>query len=332
MKVAIVGVTGAVGQEILHLLETRSFPLSSIRCFASPRSQGKKVKFRDESIPVEPLIEKCFEGIEMAFFCAGASISRQFVPSARQSGAFVVDSSSAFRMEKDVPLIIPEINSHAIHAAQGLIASPNCAATMLLMPLAPLHRLYRVKRIVASTYQAASGAGATLLHELQAKTKAYLEGKPYQHFLPVPYAFNLFPHNSTLHEDGYVEEERKMLFETRKILEDDSIQLSATCVRVPVLRAHAVSANIEFHNSFSLKDAENAIATQSGVKLFEDRAKNRFPTPRDATGINEVLCGRLRIDPSQPNTLELWSVGDQLLKGAALNAVQIAEHVLRTFQ
>ena len=332
MKVAIVGVTGAVGEQVLHLLEKRAFPLSSLSCFASLRSKGKKVSFQAESIPIQILDEKCFAGIDLAFFCAGASISRQFVPIARQCGAFVVDSSSAFRMEKDVPLIIPEINAHALQSAKGLVASPNCAATMLLMPLAPLHRLYRVKRIVASTYQAASGAGATLLRELQAETKAYLEGKPYHNFLPIPYAFNLFPHNSTLHENGYVEEERKMLDETRKILEDDAIQLTATCVRVPVLRAHAVSANVEFHKSVSLTEAQQAIAAQNGVRLFEDRSKNRFPTPRDATGIDEVLCGRLRIDTSQPNTLELWSVGDQLLKGAALNAVQIAEHVLRTYQ
>ncbi len=332
MKTAIVGVTGAVGEQILHLLEKRSFPVSALRCFASQRSAGKKIHFRSQSISVETIQDQSFAGLDLIFFCAGATVSRQFVPRAMQSGALVVDSSSAYRMNPDVPLIIPEINPHALKSAHRLIASPNCAATMLLMPLAPLHRLYRIKRIVVSTYQAASGAGATLLRELQEETRAYLEGRHHPQFLNVPYAFNLFPHNSQLHEDGYVEEERKMLFETRKILEDDSIRLSATCVRVPVLRAHSISANVEFHQPVSVADAERAINAMPGVRLFEDRAQNRFPTPRDATGIDDVLCGRLRIDPSQENTLELWSVGDQLLKGAALNAVQIAEHVLRTYQ
>jgi aspartate-semialdehyde dehydrogenase len=327
MNGAIIGATGAVGEQILHLLEKRAFPVQNLTCFASPGSVGKTVLFRGRSIPIQTLSERSFDDVDLAFFCAGASVSRQYVPIARRAKTFVVDSSSAFRQESDVPLVIPEINAHALQSAKGLAASPNCAATMLLMPLYPLHRLYRVKRIVAATYQAASGAGARLMRDLLEETKAYLEGKFDPHSTSVPYAFNLFPHNSELHENGYVEEECKMLFETRKILEDESIQLSATCVRVPVLRAHSIAANVEFHRPVSIREAESAIASMPGVRLFQDRSKNRFPTPRDASGIDEVLCGRLRIDAGQPNTLEFWSVGDQLLKGAALNAVQIAELV-----
>lgn len=318
--VAIIGVTGAVGQEILRLLDERSFPLHSLRCFASPRSLGQTVLFKQERLPVEKL--ESLKNIDLAFFCAGSSLSKEWKSKA---DCLVIDSSSAFRMDPSVPLIIPEINAHAIRG--NWIASPNCAATVLLMPLFPLHQKFRVKRIVASTYQAASGAGAHLLKELQEETKAYLEEKPYAHHLPFPYAFNLYPHNSRLDSSGYVEEEIKMRDETRKILEDLSIQLSATCVRVPVLRAHSVSANIEFHHSFSLAEIEDSLKNTKGVQFFENRSQNRFATPLDATGKDDIFCGRVRMDPSQPNTLEFWSVGDQLRKGAALNAVQIAETV-----
>lgn len=319
-NIAIVGATGAVGQEILHLLEKRAFPVKRLRCFASPRSLGKKVRFNSEEIPLEVLNEKALENIDLAFFAAGGTVSKEWIP---KVNCVVVDSSSAFR--DSAPLIIPEINPHALKSHQGVVASPNCAATILLMPLFPLHRQFKVKRVIVSTYQAASGAGAHLLEELQRETRAFLDNLPYAQTLPVPYAFNLFPHNSPLHPSGYVEEERKMLFETRKILEDPSIQLSATCVRVPVLRAHSISANVELHHPFVLDAIYDAWARVPGLKIFEDRASNRFPTPFDATGQDEIFCGRLRIDPSQPNTLEFWAVGDQLLKGAALNAVQIAE-------
>ncbi len=312
-NIAIVGATGAVGQEILRLLKKRQFPVANLRCFASKRSAGKEIG----EIKIEELTS--LDGIDLAFFCAGSSVSKEWIP---KSKCLVVDSSSAFR--DSLPLIIPEINAHALRGAR-LAASPNCAATILLMPLFPLHRKYKVKRIVASTYQAASGAGAKLLQELQNETKAFLENRSYAHTLPFPYAFNLYPHNSTLHETGYVEEERKIQSETRRILEDPSIAVSATCIRVPVLRAHSISANIEFHHPFSLSEIYEAWSRTPGLKVFEDRAQNRFPTPFDATGQNDIFCGRLRIDPSQPNTLEFWAVGDQLLKGAALNAVQIAE-------
>lgn len=310
-KIVVVGATGAVGQEIVRLLIERKFP-AEIHCFASAKSVGKRV----HSIPVEAMQE--LSDIDLAFFCAGSAVSKEWIPKMK---CVCIDSSSAFRAT--APLIIPEINAHAIKG--NLIASPNCAATILLMPLFSLHRLFGVKRIVASTYQAASGAGAHLLQELQRETRAHLENRPYSHTLPFPYAFNLYPHNSALNANGYVEEELKMLYETRKILEDDQIQVSATCVRVPVLRAHSVAANVEFRRSFTLDAVYEALKGVPGLKVFEDRGTNRFATPADVTGKNDVYCGRFRIDPSQPNTLEFWSVGDQLLKGAALNAVQIAE-------
>jgi len=322
-NIAIVGATGAVGQEILRLLQHREFPVSRLRCFASSRSVGKIVHFKSEKIALEALDEHSLKEMDLAFFAAGGTVSREWIP---RTTCLVVDSSSAFR--ESAPLVIPEINAHALNTHQGVVASPNCAATILLMPLFPLHRQYKVKRIVASTFQAASGAGAHLMEELKQETEAFLESRPFSHSLPFPYAFNLFPHNSLLHPSGYVEEERKMLYETRKILEDPEIQVSATCVRVPVLRAHSIAANVEFHKPFSLDAIYKAWAQVPGLKIFEDRSINRFATPFDATGQDEVFCGRLRIDPSQPNTLEFWAVGDQLLKGAALNAVQIAEQLL----
>jgi aspartate-semialdehyde dehydrogenase len=322
MKIAVIGASGAVGNEIVRLLETRNFPVKMLRCFATPRSLGKTISFRGQQIPLE-ILEHL--DVDLAFFAAGSAISKEWIP---KTNALCIDSSSAFR--ETVPLVIPEINAHAMKNHSNVIASPNCAATILLMPLAPLHRLYQVKRIVVSTYQAASGAGAHLVKYLEEETRAKLLGQYFPTTLPYPYAFNLFPHTSELHANGYVGEELKMLHETRKILEDPTIALSATCVRVPILRAHSVSANIEFRRPFELNEAIAAVKAMPGVILFEDRSKNRFPTPFDATGRNEIFCGRFRIDPSQPNTLEFWAVGDQLLKGAALNAVQIAEALLKS--
>lgn len=312
---AVVGATGAVGQEIVRLLIERQFPFEKIHLFASAKSAGKTV----HSLPVKPL--ESLEGIDLAFFAAGGAVSKEWIPKAK---CICIDSSSAFRSTH--PLIIPEINAHAMEG--NLLTSPNCAVTILLMPLFRLHRLFGVKRIVVSTYQAASGAGAHLLNELQAETKAHLENRPYRHLLPFPYAFNLYPHNSPLTSSGYVEEELKMLHEARKILEDDSIAMSATCVRVPVLRAHSLSANVEFKKPFTLPQIYQLLENVPGLKIFEDRATNRFATPVDATYKTDVFCGRFRIDPSLPNTLEFWAVGDQLLKGAALNAVQIAERLM----
>lgn len=312
--VAVVGATGAVGQEIVRLLHERNFPMERLHLYASAKSVGKTIA----GIAIE-LLEN-LDHVDIAFFCAGSSVSKQWIPNAK---CLCIDSSSAFR--KSAPLVIPEINAHALKIHQGVIASPNCATTILLMPLFALHRKFGVKRIIAATYQAASGGGALLLQQLQEETRAYLENKEYQSPLKYPYAFNLFPHTSPLQTNGYVEEELKMVHETRKILEDDTIQVSATCVRVPVLRAHSIAANIEFKNVFQLEQIYETLKNIPGLKIFEDRANNRFATPFDATGKNEVFCGRFRVDESQSNTLEFWAVGDQLLKGAALNAVQIAE-------
>lgn len=324
--IALVGATGAVGQEILKLLEKRSFPIKSLRCFASPRSQGKRVAFRGEKIEFETLKPGCFKNADLLFFCAGKKISVEYVPQAVEEGALVIDSSSAFRQDPSVPLVIPEINLHALDAHRGIVASPNCTTSLMLMALAPLHRLVPIRRIVAATYQAASGAGARAMEELQEETRAFLSGKKYARtVMPFPYAFNLFSHNSQLLENGYVEEEMKMVHETRKILEDESIQVTATCVRVPVLRAHSMALNVEFSGEITLEEIYTRLRSAPGLAILEDRQANRFPMPLDASGHDEVYCGRIRQDPTQPHTFEFWVVGDQLLKGAALNAVQIAE-------
>lgn len=324
-NVAIVGATGAVGQEMLKMLEQRDFPLNNLRCFASARSLGKTVCFRGEEIPLEVLSPNSFDKIDIALFSAGRKISLEYAPIAQKAGAIVIDNSSAFRKDPNVPLVIPEINAHALKGHRGIIANPNCSTIIMLMALAPLHRTFGIKRIVAATYQAASGAGAQAMIELQEETKAALENKPFERsIMPYPYAFNLFTHNSPLSENGYVEEEMKLLTETRKILENDHIHVTATCVRVPVLRAHSEALNVEFHHPITKEAAQNILENSSGVCLVDN------PMPIDASGKNEILCGRIREDFSQPNTLNLWVVGDQLLKGAALNAIQIGEHLCHT--
>ena len=329
ITVGIVGATGAVGVEILSLLESRSFPVEDIKLFASVKSIGTYLSFRGKRIPIQPLNTTCFEGCDIVFFTAGSKISKAYAEIAKNSRAIVIDNSSAFRMEKDVPLIIPEINAKALAFHKGIIANPNCATIIMLMAIAPLHNIAKIKRIVAATYQAASGAGAKGMHDLIQETKAHLEGKEYtRSIIPFPYAFNLFLHDSALQENSYTEEELKMLYETRKILEDDTIRVTATCVRVPVLRAHSEALNVEFHTPLSSKQAYEILKNSPGVTIYEDREKNRFPMPQDAVGQDSIFYGRIREDLSQENTLDLWVVGDQLLKGAALNAVQIAELLL----
>lgn len=325
---AIVGATGAVGQELLKVLEKRRFPVASLRCFGSERSKGKSLDFDGKSIPVEALTEKSLDGSDLVIFSAGKKISQQFAPRAIQEGAVVVDNSSAFRLDSEIPLIVPEINGSSLERRHRLIASPNCTATIMLMALAPLHRKVPIKRIVAATYQAASGAGARAMEELEEETRALLENRPFERkVVPHPYAFNLFLHNSPLEESGYLEEESKVVSETRKILNAPNLPIAITCVRVPVLRAHSIALNVEFEEPLSVEEAHQILAQAPGVAILEDRTKNRFPMPIDASGQDLVFCGRVRRDLSQENTLDLWVVGDQLLKGAALNAVQIAEHV-----
>jgi aspartate-semialdehyde dehydrogenase len=332
-NVAIVGATGAVGIEILKCLEDRNFPVQSLRLFASPRSAGKTLPFRGQQLVIEPLTNNSFRGIDVALFSAGSSISKEFAPLAVAAGAVVVDNSSAFRMDSEIPLVVPEINSTALESHRGIIANPNCVAIIATVPLWPIHKHNRIKRIIAASYQAASGAGAAAMEELSESTRAHLEGRDYQpKVLPHPYAFNLFSHNAGIDPDtGYNGEELKFMQETRKIFGDESIAMSITAVRVPVLRAHAIALTVECEQPITPATARALLIGAEGVKLVDDQANNYFPMPKDATGQGDVLVGRIRQDLSDPSgkTLSLFVAGDQLLKGAALNAVQIAEKLLQ---
>ncbi|HUJ75890.1 MAG TPA: aspartate-semialdehyde dehydrogenase [bacterium] len=324
--VAVAGATGAVGQEMLRVLHQRRFPVRELTLLASARSVGKTLRFGDDTVPVQELTSDSFRGVDIALFSAGGSRSKTFAPHAVEAGAVVVDNSSAFRMDPQVPLVVPEVNPQEIKSHHGIIANPNCSTIAMVVPLYPLHQAFGVRRVVAATYQAASGGGAQAMRELQEETLAVLQGRPYQRTVfPQQYAFNLFPHNSPLMDNGYVEEEMKMVRETHKIMGDNSLRITATCVRVPVLRAHSEALNIEFARDVSPEEAYAVLRKAPGVEVHEDRAHNRWATPVDASGRDPVLVGRLRRDLSQPNTLDLWLVSDQLLKGAALNAVQIAE-------
>lgn len=330
VHVAIAGATGAVGAEFLRLLEERPFPLASLKLLASARSAGKTLRFKGADLPVEELTDDSFDGVDIAFFSAGGSRSRAFAPAAVRAGAVVVDNSSAYRMAPNVPLIVPEVNSQDIWSHEGIIANPNCSTILLLMVLAPLMRLCPIRRVVVSTYQAASGAGAQAMQELEEQSRAHLSGSPVEkNVFPHQIAFNLFSHNTTIDASGYNEEELKMVKETRKILHLPDLALTATCVRVPVLRAHSESVNIEFAGPRpSVAAARDALAAFPGVRVVDDRDANHFPMPLDASGRDEVLVGRIREDMSCPNALDLFLSGDQILKGAALNGFQIAEALL----
>ncbi len=328
-KVAIAGVTGAVGVEFLRLLDERHFPISELRPLASARSAGKTVRFAGRDVPVQELTEDSFEDIDIAFFSAGGSISKKYAPIAAKAGAVVVDNSSAFRMDAKVPLVIPEINPEAIAGHDGIIANPNCSTIIAIVPLWPIHKKNRIRRLIAATYQAASGAGAAAMEELRESTRAHLENREYAHtVLPHPYAFNLFSHNSKIDPaTGYNEEEIKMVQETQKIFGDADIRISATCVRVPVLRAHSEALTFECERPTTPAEVREILAAAPGVKLIDDPVKNYFPMPKDASGQGDVLVGRIRQDTSDPSgkSIAMFVAGDQLLKGAALNAVQIAE-------
>jgi len=326
---AIVGATGAVGVELIRCLEERAFPLSELRLFASARSAGKTFRFRDQALAVRELNEQSFSGVDLALFSAGGSISKRFAPIAVRAGATVVDNSSAFRMDPAVPLVVPEINPQTVHGHRGIIANPNCCAIISITPLWPIHRANRIARLLLATYQSASGAGAAAMHELLESTRAYLEERAYQHrVLPHPYAFNLFSHNTRIDPvTGYNEEETKVIQETRKIFGDTAIRVSATCVRVPVLRAHSVAITFECERPITPAQVRELLRAAPGVKLVDDAERNYFPMPRDASGQDPILVGRIRQDLSDPGgrSICLFVAGDQLLKGAALNAVQIAE-------
>jgi aspartate-semialdehyde dehydrogenase len=327
--VAIVGATGAVGVELIRCLEERRFPLSELRLFASARSAGKTLPFRGARLTVRELTEDSFRGVNVALFSAGASTSKRFVPLAVRAGATVVDNSSAFRMQADVPLVVPEINAQALQGHQGIIANPNCSAIIAITPLWPIHQANRIERLIISTYQAASGGGAAAMEELRESTRAYLEGREYANkVLPHPYAFNLFSHNTRIDPvSGYNDEETKVREETRKIFGEPQLRVSATCIRVPVLRAHSASITFECERPISPSAVRALLREAPGVKLVDDPERNYFPMPRDASGQDAILVGRIRQDLSDPSgrSIALFVSGDQLLKGAALNAVQIAE-------
>ena len=329
--VAILGATGAVGQELLTLLEERCFPLKQLRLLASPRSAGQTVVFKGQSLTVEPVSADALAGVDLVLASAGGSVSRQWAPVAVEQGAVVIDNSSAFRMDPAVPLVVPEVNPQAALTHQGIIANPNCTTILLTLALAPLAAMRPLRRVVVSTYQSASGAGARAMEELRQLSRTVLDGgEARSEVLPHSLAFNLFLHNSPLQANGYCEEELKMLNETRKIMQLPELSLSATCVRVPVLRAHSEAVNIEFEAPLSVAEARAALAQAPGVELIEDFETNRFPMPTDVTGRDPVAVGRIRQDLSHPQALELWLCGDQIRKGAALNAVQIAELLLES--
>lgn len=328
VNVAILGATGAVGAELLQLLEERNFPINELKLLASPRSAGKTLTFKGKSITVEAVTKEAFQGVDILLASAGGSTSKQWAAIAVEAGAVVIDNSSAFRMDPNVPLIVPEINPEAAQQHKGIIANPNCTTIIMGVAIYPLHQVQPIKRIVVSTYQSASGAGARAMEEVRQQTTAILAGEtPTTESFPYPLAFNLFPHNSPLNDQGYCEEEMKMVNETRKIFNAPNLKVSATCVRVPVLRAHSEAVNLEFDAPFSPAKAKEILATAPGVSIVEDWEKNYFPMPIDATGKDPVLVGRIRKDISQDHGIEMWLCGDQIRKGAALNAVQIAELV-----
>jgi aspartate-semialdehyde dehydrogenase len=315
-----------VGQELLTLLAERQFPVAELLPLASPRSAGQEIAWQGEALSVQPVREGCFAGVDLVLASAGGSVSRTWAPQAVAAGAVVIDNSSAFRLDPEVPLVVPEVNGSAAFGHRGLIANPNCTTILLTVALAPLAARRPIRRVVLSTYQSASGAGARAMEELRQLSRTVLEGgEPVSEVLPHSLAFNLFLHNSPLEPSGYCEEEMKMVNETRKIMALPELRLSATCVRVPVLRAHSEAVNIEFNEPFPVDEARALLAVAPGVELIEDFGTNRFPMPTDVTGRDPVAVGRIRQDLSEPNALELWLCGDQIRKGAALNAIQIAE-------
>lgn len=325
-RVAILGATGAVGAELLELLQNRSFPIAELKLLASPRSAGRTMSFQGETLPVEPVSERSFDNIDLVLASAGGSTSKVWAPVAVAAGATVIDNSSAFRLEADVPLVVPEVNPDALNHHRGIIANPNCTTILMAVAVWPLHQVRVIKRIVAATYQSASGAGARAMEEVKTQARAILQGQtPAAEVFPYPLAFNLFPHNSPLNHLGYCEEEMKMVNETRKIFGAADLRITATCVRVPVLRAHSEAINLEFETPLSVEAAKEILQSAPGIKLVADDLANHFPMPIEATGQDEVLVGRIRQDISHPCGLELWLCGDQIRKGAALNAIQIAE-------
>ncbi len=324
--VAIVGATGAVGAELIQLLEQREFPLRGLKLLASPKSAGKKLKFKGEEIAVEPLSKDSFKSVDIALFSAGAGTSREYAAPAVNAGSVVIDNSSAFRMESEVPLVVPEINPADIQKHRGIIANPNCTTIIALMALFPLHKAFRVKRVIASSYQAVSGAGAKAIHELETQSKSFFSGEPVTpSVFPHPIAFNVLPQVDVFLENGYTKEEIKFVNESRKIMHHPTLRASITCVRVPVFRAHSIAIHAEFELPVSLERARDVLAKFQGLELVDDPSTKKYPMPLLVAGRNDCQVGRVRTDSALDNGLAFWVCGDQLLKGAALNAIQIAE-------
>ena len=338
--IAVVGATGAAGTELLRVLERRNFPVASLRAIGSARSVGKSVRFREEPIPIEKLGDQSFDKIDIAFFSAGGDVSRNYVPIACQSDAIAIDKSSAFRMDPHVPLVIPEINAEDVRQNRGVIAKPNCTTTVMLMALYPLHRVFDVRRVFATSFQAVSGSGARGIEALSRQIRAAAPSEDSSsnpgsatpaatatgsEIYPHPIAFNLLPHIDSFLENGYTKEEAKMQDETRKIMHLPELRVSTTCVRVPVYRAHSVAVSAEFERSVSVEQAREVLAKAPGLELVDEPQSNRYPMPLSVAGKDNCQVGRVRLDCAFENGLSFWVSGDQLLKGAALNAVQIAE-------
>ena len=329
VTVAIVGATGAAGQMTLRILEERKFPVGALRCFASERSAGKTVTFRGDAVPVQRVEPAAFKGVEVAFCSAGSAQSKEIAPRLVRAGAVVVDKSSAFRMDPHVPLVVPEINPHALKTHRGIVASPNCTTIVTVMPLKPLHDAGRLRRVVATSYQAVSGAGVNGIEDLRQQTVAWAKGEAITpRFFPHQIAFNVIPHIDAFGADGYTGEEWKLVNETRKILEAPELRISPTTVRVPVFTCHSVSVNAETEERIGRERARELFERFPGLRLWDDPARARYPMPITVEGRDECYVGRIREDLSHPNGLNFWVVGDQLRKGAATNAVQIAELLL----
>lgn len=328
--IAVLGATGAVGVEVLKTLEKRNFPVGKLTLLASERSVGKKMKFQGKDVVVQQVTPGAFQGVDIGIFSAGATRSREFAPHAIKAGGIVIDNSSAFRMDPETPLVVPEVNPQDLKKHKGIIANPNCSAAIMVVPLWPLHQHAKIRRIVVSTYQAASGAGAKAMAELELQSRDILAGKPAKkEALPHQIAFNVFSHNAKVEKNGLNEEENKMIEETRKMFHEPDMAICPTCIRVPVYRAHSESILIETEKKLTADEAREILRKAPGVKLVDDRTGNYFPMPIEASGEDDIFVGRLREDPSSPNGLAMFISGDQLLKGAALNAVQIAELLLK---
>lgn len=334
VSVAVVGATGAVGNEMVKVLEERRFPVNELRLLASKRSVGKKISFNGNEVKVEELTEDSFKGVQISLFSAGASVSKRFAPIAAKSGCVVIDNSSAFRMEADIPLVVPEVNPHAIaqYKNRGIIANPNCSTIQMVVALKPIHDVSKIKRVVVATYQAVSGTGKKAIEELSSQTQAIFNFKDIVcNVYPHQIAFNCLPHIDVFLENGYTREEMKMYYETKKIMEDEDIEVTATCVRVPVFYGHSEAINIELEKKLTADEVRKILSNAPGIKVVDNPDNNEYPLAIYAAGRDEVFVGRIREDVSKENCIEMWVVSDNIRKGAALNAVQIAEVLLERY-